>query len=84
MVLVLLSVLFVLAVVHLYLRFRVPKGLPPGPFLPLPILRRLPFSGYFGLTPLEAFDELRKKHGDLFSVHLGHKRVVMMCDYKQV
>ena len=70
--------------VHVFLSFRVTPGLPPGPFLPLPVLRHLPFSGYCGMTAIEAFDELRRQYGDMFSVHLGHRRVVMMCNFEKV
>ncbi len=81
---VLSAALILVGLVLIYLRFRIPRGMPPGPFLPLPVLRVLPFSRYYRLTAIEAFDELRRRHGDIFSVHLGHKRVVIMCDFDQV
>ncbi len=63
---------------------KVPKDFPPGPWLPLPILCILPFGRYWGMNRLAVFRDLRVRYGDLYTVHLGHKRIVMMTNLEQV
>ncbi len=70
-------------VILLHFKWKVPKGFPPGPLLPMPILCNLPFTRYWGMNRLAVFEDLRVRYGDLFSVHLGHRRVVMMTRLEQ-
>ncbi|KAK7801143.1 hypothetical protein U0070_007057 [Myodes glareolus] len=50
--------------------------LPPGP-RPLPLLGNLLQMDRGGL--LNSFMQLKKKYGDVFTVHLGPRPVVMLC-----
>ncbi|XP_075814469.1 cytochrome P450 2B1-like [Microtus pennsylvanicus] len=50
--------------------------LPPGP-RPLPLLGNLLQMDRGGL--LNSFMQLREKYGDVFTVHLGQRPVVMLC-----
>ncbi|XP_036051232.1 cytochrome P450 2B1-like [Onychomys torridus] len=50
--------------------------LPPGPH-PLPLLGNLLQMDRKGL--LNSFIQLREKYGDVFTVHLGPRPVVMLC-----
>ncbi len=45
-----------------------------------------PFSyhRYWGLTTLDVFDEVKACYGPIYSIHLGHKRVVIIADIKEV
>jgi len=61
-----------------------PKGIPPGPLLPLPLLRILPTSICFGLEDLEAIEAVRKKYGNNFSLHMGNRRVIFISNYEDV
>ena len=74
---------FFFAYWYLNLHWPHPK-FPPGPFIPVPVLTKLPWSEYFGMSPLTLFKALRKEYGNTFSVHLGHRRVVMMSAYEDV
>lgn len=73
-----------LVAVYIYLKLRMPKNFPPGPFLPLPLLKLLPWSRYYGMSELQMFRQLRKDYGDTFSAHIGYRRVIMMSDYETV
>ncbi|XP_028710907.1 cytochrome P450 2B1-like [Peromyscus leucopus] len=76
------SVLFLLALLVGFLLLLV-RGhtkahgqLPPGPH-PLPLLGNLLQMDRRGL--LNSFMRLREKYGDVFTVHLGPRPVVMLC-----
>ncbi|CAO2626581.1 Cytochrome P450 2B19 [Lemmus lemmus] len=76
------SVLLLLALLVGFLLLLVrghPKAhghLPPGP-RPLPLLGNLLQMDRGGL--LNSFMQLREKYGDVFTVHLGPRPVVMLC-----
>ncbi|XP_052569084.1 cytochrome P450 2B1-like [Peromyscus californicus insignis] len=55
--------------------------LPPGP-RPLPLLGNLLQMDRRGL--LNSFMQLREKYGDVFTVHLGPRPVVMLCGTKAI
>ncbi|XP_051017988.1 cytochrome P450 2B2-like [Acomys russatus] len=55
---------------------KTPGHFPPGP-RPLPILGNLLQMDRGGL--LNSFMQLREKYGDVFTVHLGPRPVVMLC-----
>ncbi|XP_044527072.1 cytochrome P450 2B11-like [Gracilinanus agilis] len=66
----------------LLLAKRPQKGnLPPGP-LPLPLLGNLLHMGRHGI--LKSFLEFRDKYGDVFTVYLGTRRVVVLCGHEAV
>ncbi|XP_048186015.1 cytochrome P450 2B4-like [Perognathus longimembris pacificus] len=50
--------------------------LPPGP-LPLPLLGNVLQMDRYGL--LKSFLQLREQYGDVFTVYLGRRPVVMLC-----
>ena len=60
--------------------------LPPGPVLPLPLLKRIWFSKYYQKTNIEVFLALEKEYGQggMFSAHIGSRRVVVITDYAKV
>lgn len=54
------------------------RDLPPGPY-------GLPLVGYLPFMPKEAhrgLEELKKKYGSVFGVHLGSRYVVFLCDFE--
>ncbi|XP_019659835.1 cytochrome P450 2B4 isoform X1 [Ailuropoda melanoleuca] len=55
--------------------------LPPGPW-PLPFLGNILQIDNQGF--LKTFQMLRKKYGDVFTVYLGPRPVVILCGYKAV
>uniref|UniRef100_A0A8D2DLS5 unspecific monooxygenase n=1 Tax=Sciurus vulgaris TaxID=55149 RepID=A0A8D2DLS5_SCIVU len=56
------------------------KGrLPPGPW-PLPFLGNILQIDPKGF--LKSFQELREKYGDIFTVHLGPRPVIILCGYE--
>ncbi|ESP04755.1 hypothetical protein LOTGIDRAFT_229889 [Lottia gigantea] len=66
--------------------FRKPRGIPPGPNWTLPLLGDLlsianPDDGGDSRLP---FRRLRKKYGDIFSVYLGPRLVVVFNGYKTI
>ncbi|XP_064359178.1 cytochrome P450 2G1-like [Dromaius novaehollandiae] len=64
------------------LRHRHPQGrLPPGP-APLPLLGNL--LQLSTRRPLQALMQLREKYGPVFTVHLGPRRVVVLCGHEAV
>ena len=66
-------------------RFAHRRALPPGPILPLPILRRLWWSRFYGKNEMEIILTLRKEYdGGIFSVNLGYRRVTIMSDFDKV
>ena len=62
------------------------RSLPPGPILPLTILRRLWWSKFYGKSNMEIFLTLNEDYGDkgMFSVHIGRRRVIVMTDFDKV
>ena len=60
------------------------KSLPPGPILPLPILRRLFWSEFYKKNDLEIICALEKKYNGVFSVHLGYRKAVLVSDFEKV
>ncbi|XP_062245747.1 cytochrome P450 2F2-like [Platichthys flesus] len=59
----------------LQLKSRRPKNFPPGPPV-LPILGNLLHLSLE--NPLKDFERLRKKYGDVYSIYLGHKPMVIL------
>ncbi|XP_047384158.1 cytochrome P450 2B4-like [Sciurus carolinensis] len=58
------------------------KGrLPPGPW-PLPFLGNILQIDSKGF--LKTFKELREKYGDVFTVHLGPRPVIILCGYEAI
>ncbi|XP_071980577.1 cytochrome P450 2G1-like isoform X2 [Engystomops pustulosus] len=55
-------------------------SLPPGP-TPLPLLGN---ALDVGADIVDSLMKLRKKYGDVFTVHLGSRPVVVVCGYKLV
>ena len=81
-----LSLLLVVALVTLltlkcigYLR-----ALPPGPLIPLQILRRLRWSRFYGKSDIDIILGLKEEYGSTFSVISGYRKVVIMSDIDQV
>ncbi|XP_015919927.1 cytochrome P450 2J6 [Parasteatoda tepidariorum] len=68
--------LLVLIIVYLitYLIKKQSKNLPPGPY-GLPIVGYLPFMAE---RPYLQFIELSKKYGNIFSINLGYRRLVVL------
>ena len=61
------------------------RALPPGPFLPLPILRGLCFwSKYYGKSPIDIILALEKEYGGIFTVNTGKSRAVIISDVDKV
>ncbi|NXR78664.1 CP2J2 protein, partial [Pycnonotus jocosus] len=67
--------LFVFLLITDYMRNRNPKNFPPTPF-------RLPFLGHIYLAdfkdPAAMVDKLSKRYGEIFGLHMGSTRVVMV------
>ncbi|NXO25127.1 CP2J2 protein, partial [Cisticola juncidis] len=67
--------LFVFLLIMDYMKNRNPKNFPPSPF-------RLPFLGHLYLMdfkdPVVTVDKLSKRYGDIFGLHMGSMRVVMV------
>ena len=57
------------------------RSLPPGPILPLMILRHLWWSKFYGKNDMEIILTLKEEYGGIFSVDIGYKRVVIMSDF---
>ena len=60
------------------------RTLPPGPVLPLKILRRLWWSKFYGKNDMEIILALEKQYEGIFSINIGYKRVIMMSDFDKV
>ncbi|KAJ8297736.1 hypothetical protein KUTeg_024267 [Tegillarca granosa] len=71
------SVLLILLV--WYLLIRRPSGAPPGPPVYVPILGNL--VDFNQQNMLDKFKEYRKKYGDVFSLKLGSRLVVVINGY---
>uniref|UniRef100_A0A8C3U1K3 CP2J2 protein n=1 Tax=Catharus ustulatus TaxID=91951 RepID=A0A8C3U1K3_CATUS len=67
--------LFVFLLIADYMKNRNPKNFPPTPF-------RLPFVGHIYLMdfkdPLTAIQKLSKRYGDIFGMHMGSMKFVMV------
>ena len=82
-----LSVLLVVALVALLTCnwFVHLRALPPGPILPLPILRHLWWSRFYRKNDMDIILTLRREYeGGIFSVNLGYRRVTIMSDFEKV
>nr|AAA40424.1 testosterone 16-alpha-hydroxylase [Mus musculus] len=75
-VLLLLAVLLSLFLLLVRGHAKIHGHLPPGPH-PLPLLGNLLQMDRGGL--LKCFIQLQEKHGDVFTVHLGPRPVVVLC-----
>ena len=82
MILVLLAIGFVSLFTFKWLFDR--RFLPPGPLLPLPILRHLWWSEFYGKNDMEIIIELEKRYDGIFSVHVGYREVVIISDFEKV
>ncbi|XP_067674111.1 cytochrome P450 2J6-like [Haliotis asinina] len=74
------SVFLVVVLVVLWLTTRRPHGLPPGPAL-------LPFVGNalsMGTDPRVLFKNLRQKYGDIFSLYVFHKPLIVLNGYNVI
>ena len=61
------------------------RALPPGPFLPLPILRGFCFwSKFYGKSNIDIILDLEKEYGGIFTVNTGNRRVVIISDIDKV
>ncbi|XP_072286990.1 cytochrome P450 2B6-like [Pyxicephalus adspersus] len=62
---------------HMYKK----NNLPPGP-TPLPVFGNLLQlkSGHL----MDSFKEIREKYGDIYTVYLGPRRVIVLCGYEAV
>ena len=58
--------------------------LPPGPILPLQILRHLWLSKFYGKSDVEIIRGLEKEYGSIFSVNIGYTRAIVMSDFDKV
>ncbi|XP_072013984.1 cytochrome P450 2J4-like [Amphiura filiformis] len=83
----LIAVLVFLVILYF---FRKPTNLPPGPWS-LPILGCLPSLAYYvyrtgcnAKEPFRLFDYIAKDYGNVFSMHLATKLVVVVNDYESV
>ncbi|NWY38170.1 CP2J2 protein, partial [Sylvia atricapilla] len=67
--------LFVFLLIADYMKNRNPKNFPPTPF-------RLPFIGHLYLVdfkdPAVAVEKLMKRYGDIFGMHMGSMKVVVV------
>ncbi|XP_030591497.1 cytochrome P450 2K1-like [Archocentrus centrarchus] len=78
----LLGTVLILLVIHLtFTSFASEKNCPPGP-TPLPLVGNLLQLGR--KLPHIALYELYKKHGPIFTVHLGPKKAVVLAGYKTI
>ena len=85
MILVLLAIGFFSVYIFKWLIDR--QFQPPGPpeqLLPLPILRHLWWSEFYGKNDMEIIIELEKRYDGIFSVHLGYRKVVIISDFEKV
>jgi len=81
----LVLILFIgLLTILLWRWFSALKSFPPGPIVPLPILRKLPWSEFYGKTDLDIILALEDRYDGVYNVHLGNKRVVIMSDFDKV
>ncbi|XP_046558217.1 cytochrome P450 2B5-like [Haliotis rubra] len=69
--------LCVAVLVLLWLLTRRPSGLPPGP----PLLRFFGNALSMGFDPRVTFKKLRQKYGDIFSVYLFNKPLIVLNGY---
>ena len=60
------------------------RELPPGPILPLQILRHLWWSKFFGKSDVEIIRTLQKEYEGIFSVNIGYTRAIVMSDFDKV
>ena len=60
------------------------RELPPGPVLPLHILRHLWWSKFYGKSDVEIIRTLQKEYGGIFSVNIGYTRAIVMSDFDKV
>ena len=60
------------------------RALPPGPLIPLQILRRLRWSRFYGKSDIDIILGLKEEYGSTFSVISGYRKVVIMSDIDQV
>ena len=81
-----ISLLLVTAIVAILLMRRVARlrELPPGPILPLQILRHLWWSKFYGKSDVEIIRTLQKEYGGIFSVNIGYTIAIVMSDFDKV
>ena len=60
------------------------RALPPGPLIPLQILRRLRWSRFYGKSDIDIILGLKEEYGSTFSVISGYRKVVIMSDIDKV
>ncbi|NWW29757.1 CP2J2 protein, partial [Panurus biarmicus] len=73
--------LFVFLLIADYIKNRNPKDFPPTPF-------RLPFLGHIYLInfrdPVVGVRKLRKRYGDIFGLHMGSTKAVMVSGFQLI
>ena len=79
--LLLVTVIFAILLLRWAARLR---ELPPGPILPLQILRQLWWSKFYGISDVEIIRTLQKEYGGIFSVNIGYTRAIVMSDFDRV
>ena len=62
----------------LWLFVRRPTNIPPGPWITLPIVGNLL---QIGSDPMTSFRRMRKQYGDVFSVYIGNRLVIVINGY---
>ena len=65
-----------------YVIYRKPTGIPPGPSYTLPFIGDLPLLTDGGI--LGTFRKLRQKHGDIFSIYLGRDLNIVLNGYQVI
>ena len=61
------------------------RALPPGPLLPLPILRGFCFwSSFYGKSDIDIILALEREYGGVFAVNTGSRRMVIISDIDKV
>ena len=68
----------------MYVWFRKPAGLPPGPMFTLPVLGDLPQLATAKGDVFGALRKLRKKHGRIYSFYMGRQLAIIVNGYDMI
>ncbi len=77
----LLILLFAVWCVWWYKVTRLPENFPPGPRFPLPVVGSL---YALGSDMYKGFKDFHKKYGDIFGLHMGSRKVVVLSSYELI